>query len=115
MNLIWMDSPWVKALGWTFIHSVWQIAFVGLLLFIALRFIPGRKANLRYTISTLSLLVIFISGILTFMLSIPEATPAAENITWVLVSGQAEEMSNLQMFKLWLEARIPYMLIIWFG
>lgn len=115
MNMIWMDSPWVKALGWTFIHSVWQIALVGLILFIALRIIPGKKANLRYTISTLSLLVIFVSGILTLMLSIPKTAPASENITWVLAGGQVEQMSNLHMFKLWLEARIPYMLIIWFG
>ena len=57
MNLIsqWMQSDWSKALGWTFVHSLWQIAAIGLLLYIILRLIPGRSAHVRYTISTMAI------------------------------------------------------------
>ena len=62
MNLInsWMQSDGMKALGWTFVHSLWQIALIGLLLFIILRLIPGRSAHVRYTISTFSLWLIVV-------------------------------------------------------
>lgn len=115
MNIVWMDSPWMKALGWTFIHSIWQIAIIGLLMFIALRLIPGKKANLRYGVSTLSLLIIFISALITFIISLPEKTQEVVSTAWILVNDQPETLSNIQLLKNWLEERMPYMLIVWFG
>ena len=32
LNLTWMESEWAQALGWTFVHSIWQIALIGLAL-----------------------------------------------------------------------------------
>ena len=69
MNLInsWMQSDGMKALGWTFVHSLWQIALIGFLLFIILRLIPGRSANTRYTIASISLWLIVAIASITFM------------------------------------------------
>src|SRR3990170_5276773 len=85
MNFInqWMQSDWLKALGWTFVHSLWQIAVVGLLLFIILRLIPGRSAHMRYTIATLALWMIVIMGLSTFLIMLPNeesVTAVAGNV-----------------------------------
>lgn len=38
----------VDSLGWALLHSLWQIALVAALVFIALRFIPRHNAQLRF-------------------------------------------------------------------
>ena len=80
MNLTtsWMQSEWTKALGWTFVHSLWQIALIGLLLFVVLRLIPGRSAHTRYTISTLALWLIVVMALGTFIIMLPDARNMTE-------------------------------------
>ena len=74
----WMESAWVKALGWTFVHSLWQIAVIGLLLYVIMRLIPGRSAHTRYTVATLSIWMIVITAISTFILMLPGQKVASE-------------------------------------
>ncbi len=117
MNLSfqWMQSVWCKALGWTFVHSLWQIAIIGLLLFIVLRFIPGRKAHLRYTISTFALWMIVLMGLSTFIMMLPESKGVTEysgQIVWLSLSVQSSWSDRLAS---WLELRMPMMLTIWIG
>jgi beta-lactamase regulating signal transducer with metallopeptidase domain len=38
----------VDSLGWALLHSLWQIALVAALVFVALRFIPRHNAQLRF-------------------------------------------------------------------
>lgn len=117
MNLTfqWMDSIWFKALGWTFVHSLWQITLIGLLLFIALRLISGDKANLRYTVSTLALWLIVVSSLCTFIVMLPASKQASEFAGPVLLLIQQESTSWTQQLATWLEARMPMMLTIWIG
>ena len=115
MNLTtsWMQSEWTMALGWTFVHSLWQIALIGLLLFITLRLIPGRSAHMRYTISTFALWLIVVSALATFMIMLPD-TRAMKEITGKLVLvANAEPLSLSHRISAWLEVRIPMMLTIW--
>jgi bla regulator protein blaR1 len=72
------QSEWMKALGWTFVHSLWQIALIGLLLFIILRLIPGRSAHMRYTISTLALWLILVMALATFIVMLPDTRVLTE-------------------------------------
>ena len=37
-----LSSPWVQALGWTLLHSVWQSILVSIVVMLAMRFIPSR-------------------------------------------------------------------------
>jgi len=115
MNLTtsWMQSDWTKALGWTFVHSLWQIALIGLLLFIVLRLVPGRSAHTRYTISTMALWVIVITALSTFIIMLP-GTNELKQITGDLVLlGTTEPLSLTDKISAWLEVRMPMMLTIW--
>jgi len=117
MNLTqtWIESPWMKALGWTFVHSIWQIALIGLLLFIVLKCIPGRSAHTRYTISTLALLTTLIAALCTFIIMLPAQnglTEVSGNIVYIAAAKSASVAAQLSA---WLEGRMPMMLSIWFG
>ena len=48
-------SQLVENLGWTLLHSVWQIALIGFVLFALLRAFQKFSANTRYIISVFAL------------------------------------------------------------
>ncbi len=117
MNLTtsWMQSEWIKALGWTFVHSLWQIALIGLLLFVVLRLIPGRSAHTRYTISTLALWLIVVMALATFIIMLPDARNMTEITGRLVLVGATEPVSLADKISFWLEVRMPMMLTIWSG
>lgn len=56
-----------NAIGWSLIHSFWQITVVAFLLYVGLRFIPQRKSRFRYAFLLLGLLSIVLWSGLTFV------------------------------------------------
>ena len=71
-ELIHISSDWISALGWTFIHSLWQIALLTLVYALFMR-LPGfRSAQMSYALGLVVLLaVVLISGA-TFYHYLPE-------------------------------------------
>lgn len=68
--MTWIDFigvDLINPLGWALIHSIWQIATVSLLLWIALRSLPDRATNIRYCVSVLALSVCLILPAITFL------------------------------------------------
>ncbi|MCZ4694517.1 hypothetical protein DWB61_05635 [Ancylomarina euxinus] len=63
-----------EALAWTIFHSIWQAALIAGLLALTFRFINKNNARIRYTMASLSLLLIFVSASFTFFLSLPAET-----------------------------------------
>jgi beta-lactamase regulating signal transducer with metallopeptidase domain/peptidoglycan/xylan/chitin deacetylase (PgdA/CDA1 family) len=61
------NSQLVENLGWTLLHSVWQIAFVALWLFLALRVFAKSAANSRYLVSLFALCLAFLIPLTTFV------------------------------------------------
>ncbi len=64
---ILQNSSLIESLAWTLLHSVWQICFVTILLFSALRFIPKVNANLRYLVAVFALSLALILPVGTFL------------------------------------------------
>lgn len=56
-------SQLVENLGWTLLHSVWQIALIALVLFLLLRVLRKFSANARYVVSVFALVL----PVLTFV------------------------------------------------
>jgi beta-lactamase regulating signal transducer with metallopeptidase domain len=110
-----IESGWMKALGWTFVHSIWQIALIGLLLFIVLRMVPGRSAHVRYTISSLALWLIVVASLSTFIIMLPEDHAITTMPGAMYFMTVNESQSTLQQLSQWLELRMPMMLTIWLG
>lgn len=56
-----------NAIGWSLIHSLWQISLVAFFLYLGLRFIPQKKPRFRYAFLLLGLLSIVVWSGLTFV------------------------------------------------
>ena len=61
------DSTTVQHLGWTLAHSIWQLALIAGVLFIALRFIVRTSPNTRYLACILALTLSVIVPVVTFL------------------------------------------------
>lgn len=64
MNLLPITGDFVRALGWTILHSMWQAFFIYTCLRIVLKLWPQAGARIKYNLSMLSL-----SGIFTWFLA----------------------------------------------
>lgn len=78
MNQLWsiLSSHWIDRLGWTLVHSLWQVALVGIVAAILLGWSYRRSPNLRYTIACLALAAMCLSPLVTWC-SVPQASGAA--------------------------------------
>ena len=63
-----LTQPFAQRIGWTLLHSLWQITAVAVLLMIAAGVLRKRTANIRYLIACVALLLTVILPAATFML-----------------------------------------------
>lgn len=82
---IFAGSGIVESLGWTLIHSVWQIALIGAMLFAALKLLGGLSANARHLLTVSALALSFLIPVVTFLQI--SARPAPGNIGSNLVNA----------------------------
>jgi beta-lactamase regulating signal transducer with metallopeptidase domain/peptidoglycan/xylan/chitin deacetylase (PgdA/CDA1 family) len=77
-----VTSNVVAGLGWTLLHSLWQITLVSGGLLLALRLLRDRSANVRYIASLVALVTAFILPLITFVQISQQqpGKPAATNI-----------------------------------
>jgi len=73
------NSQLIENLGWTLLHSVWQIAFVALWLFLALRISGKSSANSRYIFSLAALVFSIALPLATFVWLSNNSANAAQN------------------------------------
>jgi beta-lactamase regulating signal transducer with metallopeptidase domain len=111
--LDWLRSDWMTALGWTFVHSLWQIALIGAALYLCLRSLPARRAAARYACSTMALWLVVVSAIGTYIIMLPEGTGPVDIAGPVYLQAVADTPDTLHRIRTWLEDRMPVMLVIW--
>jgi beta-lactamase regulating signal transducer with metallopeptidase domain/peptidoglycan/xylan/chitin deacetylase (PgdA/CDA1 family) len=126
----------IENLGWTLLHSVWQIGLAALFLFIALRMLANASANARYAVSIFALALSFILPVTTFIwltndranthpaiqnsqaeqaLQKEKAFPPAEKIQAVKEDGNIAGLAN---YRAALEsadftAKLPWLVYLW--
>ena len=66
MNWIFV-SEIINSLGWTLVHSIWQIAALSMLLWLAFRLIDPRRSDLRYVAAASILTLSFLIPVLTLV------------------------------------------------
>lgn len=65
-------EPYLLALGWMIVHALWQIAGVGLMLWLALQVFGKKSAAFKYRLSISALALITVLALATFIYAIPE-------------------------------------------
>lgn len=67
MNLEnFINSKIVENLGWTLLHSIWQIALIAFVLFVLLKFFRASSANARYFVAVFALGLAVVLSVITF-------------------------------------------------
>ena len=61
------NSKFIENLGWTLLHSIWQIALIAFILFLLLRILRKFFASIRYLISIAALGFAFFLPVATFV------------------------------------------------
>ncbi|MEP6925504.1 MAG: M56 family metallopeptidase [Pyrinomonadaceae bacterium] len=64
---ILQNLPLVEVLGWTLFHSIWQILFIGIGLFVGLKAATGATANFRYLLACAAMCLMLILPLTTFV------------------------------------------------
>lgn len=62
-----INSKIVENLGWTLLHSIWQIALVAFVLFVLLKIFRAFSANVRYIIAVFALGLACVLSVVTFV------------------------------------------------
>src|SRR5690606_35358904 len=63
-----MSSTYINSLGWTLIHSIWQLTLLAVIFYIIMIALKDRKPGYRYRISLLFMVISVSVTSLTFIL-----------------------------------------------
>ena len=90
--MIWeslANSQLIENLGWTLLHSIWQIGFVALWVFLLLRLLAKSSANSRYLAAIFALVLAFALPAATFFWISNDSKKATQNFTNVTSKNTA--------------------------
>ena len=119
-NLI--PEQYFLALGWMIVHAIWQVAGVGLLLWLSLRIFDKRSAAFKYRLGLSALALISMLAIGTFVYAIPTGKTSNGTVLANLDILQTQAIAAADSFvpasDWWLLARrieswIPTLVQVW--
>ncbi len=76
-----LQADWAELMGWTLLHSLWQIALVAAVYAIVSLLLRNRSADARYVIGCVALLLMLGFPIGTYVLLSQESTPASTDVS----------------------------------
>ena len=102
------SNPLAKTLGWTLVHSLWQILAITLVYFLVVIF--TKKANTRYWSGMSLLLLQFMASGITFF--IINAFSSSEK-TFAGVALAPKMLNSVQVMLSFLQTNLPLVVGIW--
>ncbi|HHG83571.1 MAG TPA: M56 family metallopeptidase, partial [Bacteroidetes bacterium] len=87
-----------EAVGTTFMHAIWQLAAVALLLLLVYQFVPRKSSRLRYNLGITALALMFILPLATFGLYFQaesQQVSIAPDTQTLLATGQYEQLTSI--------------------
>ncbi|MDR3688059.1 MAG: M56 family metallopeptidase, partial [Fimbriimonas sp.] len=78
------------SVGWTLVHSVWEIAAISLMLFVSGLAFRGTTSNVRYTAALIALFACLIAPVVTYVVLVPSGAKG-DPITPLSVVAQASQ------------------------
>ncbi len=117
---IFSSDAFVRALGWTLVHSLWQGALAALVLLILLPRL--QTARQRYWVAYSALSAVFVAAAVTFAQVFEPATGFAATANFegevpvsgiYIVENQFFETTIWEKTASWLEANYPLIVAVW--
>lgn len=125
MNLLndWISENLLYALGWTLVHSIWQLIVASVVFWILLRLFKRRSPSFNYRIGlgALGVSLLLSCGTFIYELSSFESTSLAEKVAFSQVAYQDLSLwsSSLEPALLtnasnWIDPQLPLLVNFWF-
>lgn len=116
--MIELAYPWVLALGWTLLHSLWQGALIWGLFAFAMVVLRDARPDLRYGTGLVALAALALTPLITFTLLLPESSTAAATTDPLVLGGtaivsQQVSVSWIHRLRMLVEALLPWMVALW--
>ncbi|MDR7131205.1 beta-lactamase regulating signal transducer with metallopeptidase domain [Algoriphagus sp. 4150] len=125
MNLLndWISESLLYSMGWTLVHSLWQLVLVGAALWLLLKVFHKSSPRVKYNLALGSLGVSLLCAIATFIYELSSFSPAPllgrmafEGL--VLNEIQASATLGVEdiiiMLINWIELQLPLLVNFWF-
>jgi bla regulator protein BlaR1 len=130
MNILnlFSSNEFVHALGWTILHSVWQIALVAILLGILMVIFKKSSSSIRYYVSVTAMVLTFLIAAVTFfneykgykendITAVQELnlTPVEQEFADAVIENASTDLQSsfLSDFKDYFERNLPLIVVIW--
>ena len=125
MNLLteWIPEHLLYAIGWTLVHSLWQLLAIGILLWIGLKIATNKSAAFKYNLGLLALGSSLLITVATFAYELISFAPAPDMEVWLTnlvfvesidaASGFAAEDFLLKTIN-WINQQLPILVNFWF-
>lgn len=120
----WISESLLKALGWTLVHSIWQLILIATILWIVLRLAHRAKPALKYSMTVGALALSFVVAMGTFLYELDSERASVQ----VFNAGDLEVFSNnqpavqagaefefgIQEATLWIDQNLSLLVNFWF-
>lgn len=119
----WIPDELLKALGWTLVHSIWQLILVAALLWLLLKITNKSTPSLKYGIAVGALALSFLMVLATFliqgaqMVSNPEIKVERAELGWFFQDQDKQELTwefMLAKATFWIESNLAIFVNFWF-
>ncbi|WP_332913548.1 M56 family metallopeptidase [Algoriphagus boritolerans] len=121
----WVSESLLKALGWTLVHSVWQLILIAAVLWISLKIVHRAKPSLKYGLAVGALALAFIFSAVTFayQYEVQLVTVTLENTgrnvkvftdQSLNLSSGSQIGSEANLVVSWIEQNISLLVNFWF-
>ncbi|MEB2776094.1 M56 family metallopeptidase [Algoriphagus sp. D3-2-R+10] len=125
MNLLndWVSESLLYAIGWTLVHSLWQLILIGAVLWLVLRVFHKSSPSFKYNLALGGLGLSLLFAIATFVYEITSfsPTPLVDRIAFegmvlseVQVSAGLGAEGLIKMLINWIELQLPLLVNFWF-
>lgn len=125
MNLLndWIPESLLYALGWTLVHSLWQLILISAGLWVLLKGLRKSSPAFKYTLGLAALGLTFLAALGTFIYEVTSFSPAPffDRLTLATVTPPAiQATSSLGIDALiatsisWIEFQLPLLVNFWF-
>lgn len=120
----WISESLLKAMGWTLVHSIWQLVLIAGVLWLVLKIAHKSSPALKYGFGVGALVLSLMISVGTFIFEYKPAGSAvsqfsAQNLQAILYNPapmgvEPTSKSSVDMAASWIEQNIPLLVNFWF-
>jgi len=121
-----LTGNFIHALGWTILHSFWQIAIVAIVLGLVLLSLKRSSSATRYFVASGAMFMVLLFAIITFYYeysSIKKSKTVVQNVqmpkttanenTKLVVADSAQKSDFVEKSRVYFDKHLPLIVLIW--